>query len=69
MSEFTRKSSRSPTLQKVAMERMRRELNKAAEKPAASIAAAEKRDREIVMKHLRSARGPASKFYAGRGVD
>jgi len=67
MSEFTRKSSRSPTLRKVALERMRRELNEAAKKPAASKEAADKRDAAIIMKHLRSSRGPSSKFYTGRG--
>ena len=69
MSKFTRKSSRSPTLNAVAMERMREEINKAAKKPAASQEAADKRDREIIMKHLRSARGPRSKFFTGRGND
>ena len=65
MAEFTRKSSRSPVLQKVAMERLRREINAA---PVLSTKkATEARDSKIILRHLRSARGPASKLTTGRG--
>ncbi len=61
---FTKKSSRSPTISKVAMERMAAEINKA--KPLKTKAETEARDAKIVMKHLRSTRGRGSAF-TGRG--
>jgi|TARA_R100000482_G_C5073051_1_gene122388 hypothetical protein len=61
---FTRKSSRSPTISKVAMERMAAELNKA--KPLKTKAETDARDAKIIMKHLRSTRGTGSSF-TGRG--
>jgi len=61
---FTKKSSRSPTISKVAIERMTNEINRA--KPLKTKAETEARDAKIVMKHLRSTRGVGSSF-TGRG--
>lgn len=61
---FTKKSSRSPTISKVAMTRMAAEINKA--KPLKTKAETEARDAKIVMKHLRSTRGRGSAL-TGRG--
>lgn len=62
--KFTRKSSRSPTLSKVAMERMRKEINEAPLMKTKK--EQEERDAKIVMKYLRSQRGRGSAF-TGRG--
>ena len=61
---FTRKSSRSPTLSKVAMERLRKEINAAP--PMKTKKEQEERDAKIIMKHMRSQRGVGSAF-TGRG--
>tara|TARA_R100000655_G_scaffold41681_2_gene77641 strand:+ start:1534 stop:1797 length:264 start_codon:yes stop_codon:yes gene_type:complete len=61
---FTRKSSRSPTLSKVAMERMQKEINEAP--PVKTEKEREERDAKIIMKHLRSQRGSGVAF-TGRG--
>ena len=61
---LTKKSSRSPTISKVAVERMAAEINKA--KPLKTKAETDARDAKIVMKHLRSTRGKGSAF-TGKG--
>ena len=61
---FAKKSSRSPTISKVSMERMVAEINKA--KPLKTKAETDARDAKIIMKHLRSTRGTGS-LFTGRG--
>ena len=62
--KFTRKSSRSPTLSKVAFERMTKEYNEA---PLLKTKKeTDERDTKIVLKYLRAQRGRGS-AYTGRG--
>lgn len=61
---FTRKSSRSPTLSTVALRRMAAEINAAP--PMKTKKEQEERDAKIIMKHMRAQRGVGSAL-TGRG--